>query len=49
MEKHTGEEPFDVPRGSAPAAPEGRREPLGRPTVGDVPVGFLATGDTTGG
>jgi hypothetical protein len=49
LEKHTGSDPFDVPkavRQHAPKAPESR---WADPTVGNVPVGFLATGDTTGG
>ncbi len=49
LEKHTGSEPFDAPeavRRHAPEAPESR---WADPTVDNVPVGFLATGDTTGG
>ena len=49
LEKHTGSDPFDTPeavRKHAPQAPESR---WADPTVGNVPVGFLATGDTTGG
>ena len=49
IEKHSGIEPFDAPeavRRHAPRAPESR---WADPSVGNVPVGFLATGDTTGG
>ena len=49
LEKHSGEDPFDVPeavRELGPAATESRWADA---TVDDVPVGFLATGDTTGG
>ncbi|HEX5760495.1 MAG TPA: S46 family peptidase [Thermoanaerobaculia bacterium] len=49
VEKHTGEEPFDAPAGllaAAPAAPQSR---WASPALGDVPVCFLADGDTTGG
>ncbi len=48
LEKHTGAEPFDVPQPVRDAA--------GKPgqhwrsaTLGDVPVNFLADGDTSGG
>ncbi len=49
LAKHTGEEPFDVPpalRGAAAAARESRFADRG---LGDLPVDFLATADTTGG
>jgi hypothetical protein len=49
IEKHTNEEPFDVPDRILAAAREQR---LGRwkvPILNDVPVNFLADGDTTGG
>ncbi|MFN3326789.1 MAG: S46 family peptidase [Bryobacteraceae bacterium] len=49
LEKHTGEDPFDVPE-SIRAAARGRR--FGQwldPRLKDVPVNFLADGDTTGG
>ena len=49
FEKHTGKEPFDAPRAvleRAGRAPESR---WAETTIGDVPVCFLATGDTTGG
>jgi hypothetical protein len=50
MEKHTGEEPFDLPERVRTAAAEPLRRAAG-PTrrLGDVPIGFLADGDTTGG
>ena len=47
--KHTGEAPFDVPealRAAAPAAPASRWADA---ALEDVPVAFLADGDTTGG
>jgi hypothetical protein len=49
LEKHTGEEPFDLPervRASAADAPGSR---WADERLGDVPIGFLADGDTTGG
>jgi hypothetical protein len=49
LAKHTGSEPFDVPerlRRAAPAAPRSR---WADPRLRDVPVAFLADGDTTGG
>jgi len=49
LEKHTGEEPFNAPEAVREAA--GRRRESHRfiPELGDVPICFLATGDTTGG
>ena len=53
IEKHIGADPFDVPRGRAPARPDGPRRAVRAldPTVGleGVPVNFLANCDTTGG
>jgi hypothetical protein len=49
IEKHTDADPFDVPEKVLAAARAGR---LGRwkdARLGDVPVAFLADGDTTGG
>ncbi|MCP3959706.1 MAG: S46 family peptidase [bacterium] len=49
VEKHTGEDPFDAPApvlAAAAGAPESRWADA---DLGDVPVCFLATGDTTGG
>ncbi|MEM7048190.1 MAG: S46 family peptidase [Acidobacteriota bacterium] len=49
VEKHTGVEPFGAPQSildAAAAAPESR---WASKNLRDVPVGFLATGDTTGG
>jgi hypothetical protein len=48
LDKHTGAEPFDVPAAVRDAA----RVPGARwrqNTLGDVPVNFLADGDTSGG
>ena len=42
LEKHTGEEPFDVPEKVLAAAARDKKS-------GDVPVNFLADADTTGG
>lgn len=49
VEKHTGEEPFDVPEAVLAAAPAAPRSRWADPTLKDVPVGFLADADTTGG
>lgn len=49
VEKHTGEEPFDVPDAVLAAAPAALRSPWAAPKLGDVPVCFLADADTTGG
>ena len=49
VEKHTGAEPFDAPaalRAAATAAPQSR---WASGALGDVPVCFLADGDTTSG
>jgi hypothetical protein len=49
LEKHTGEDPFDAPpavREAAATAPASRWADA---RLEDVPVCFLATGDTTGG
>ncbi len=49
VEKDTGEEPFKAPDAllaAAPGAPESR---WASEDLGDVPVCFMATGDTTGG
>jgi hypothetical protein len=46
--KHTGAEPFDVPATLREAAANDRSE-WADPALGDVPVCFLADGDTTGG
>jgi len=48
VEKHTGEEPFDAPEAVLEAAREDRGD-WADPNLGDVPVCFLADGDTTGG
>jgi hypothetical protein len=49
VEKHTGVEPFDAPDTLLRNAPDGARSRWAEPSIGDVPVCFLATGDTTGG
>lgn len=49
VEKHTGEEPFDVPEAVLAAAPAAPRSRWADPALEDVPVGFLADADTTGG
>jgi hypothetical protein len=49
MEKHTGEEPFDVPEKVAAAAEAKRYGPWVDQRLKDVPVNFLADADTTGG
>lgn len=49
MEKHTGEDPFDAPAVVREGAPHTGDSRWADPQTGDVPVCFLATGDTTGG
>ena len=49
MEKHTGQEPFDVPEKVAAAAEAKRYGPWVDERLKDVPVDFLADADTTGG
>lgn len=49
MEKHTGEEPFDVPAAQRAAIGEGRFGAFAAESMGSVPVNFLSTVDTTGG
>ena len=49
VEKHTGEDPFDVPAAILAAAPRASESRWADAGLGDVPVCFLATGDTTGG
>ncbi len=49
VEKHTGEAPFDAPDRLLAAAPAAPASPWAAPRLGDVPVCFLADGDTTGG
>jgi hypothetical protein len=49
LEKHTGEEPFDLPEVVRAAAAMARESRWADPRLGDVPIGFLADGDTTGG
>jgi hypothetical protein len=46
--KHTGEEPFDVPESVLESAKSAGSD-WADPDLGDVPVCFLADGDTTGG
>lgn len=47
--KHTGEDPFDLPKVVREAAPASAQTYWADPDAGDVPVCFLASGDTTGG
>lgn len=49
VEKHTGEEPFDVPAPLLAAAASAAASPWAAPELHDVPVCFMADGDTTGG
>ena len=49
VEKHTGESPFDAPDAVIAAAPSAPSSRWADPKLGDVPVAFLADGDTTGG
>ena len=52
LEKHTGEGDFNVPkkeRDAAGALRAGKKTPYLDPRLGDVPVDFLSTVDTTGG
>lgn len=49
IEKHTGEEPFDVPPAIREAFAAKRFGPWRDAKLGDVPVNFLADADTTGG
>lgn len=47
--KHTGKEPFNLPTRVLEAAPTAGTTRWADPELDDVPVCFLATGDTTGG
>jgi MYXO-CTERM domain-containing protein len=47
--KHTGVEPFDLSAAVRDAAPRAPQTYWADPALGDVPVAFLANGDTTGG
>ena len=49
MQKHTGEDPFDVPAKVRDAFPASRNSRWSAAALGQVPVDFLATCDTTGG
>jgi hypothetical protein len=49
LEKHTGEDPFDVPLRVREAYAAGRFGRWVDPALGQVPVGFLTDCDTTGG
>lgn len=49
VDKHTGEEPFDVPARILEAAGKPRGSYWVDPGMGDVPINFLSNGDTTGG
>jgi hypothetical protein len=47
--KHTGEEPFDLPDEIRQRADAARQSRWADAALGDLPLCFLATGDTTGG
>lgn len=47
--KHTGLDPFDLPERVREAAPRAGTTYWADPDLGDVPVCFLSTADTTGG
>jgi len=49
VEKHTGEEPFDLPARVREAFASRRFGRWADPVLGQVPIGFLADCDTTGG
>ena len=49
LAKATGVEPFNLPQTVIDAAPKASKTYWADPGLGDVPVCFLATGDTTGG
>lgn len=49
LEKHTGEEPFDVPDAVLAAAAAEKFGPWADKKLEDVPVNFLSDADTTGG
>lgn len=49
LEKHTDQEPFDVPDALLAAARARNVGPWRDAALGDVPVNFLSDGDTTGG
>ena len=49
VEKHTGEDPFEAPPELLASAPSAGESAWADPQWADVPVCFLATGDTTGG
>lgn len=48
-QKHTGIEPFDVPKAQLAAMSAGHGRAYASPELGDVPVNFLADLDVTGG
>ncbi len=49
LEKHTGEDPFDAPAQVRAGAARASQSLWADPDLGDIPVCFLATGDTTKG
>jgi peptidase S46-like protein len=49
LEKDTGQEPFAAPKELLAAAPKAPESRWADPRLKDVPVGFLADADTTGG
>ena len=49
LAKVTGQEPFTMPERVLAAAPKASSTYWADPVLGDVPIDFLASGDTTGG
>lgn len=49
LDKYTGKEPFDCPKGLLAAAKDRKTSRFFDQGIGDVPVCFLSDGDTTGG
>ncbi len=49
VEKHVGEPPFDAPQSILDAASEAAKSRWADADLADIPICFLATGDTTGG
>jgi len=49
VEKHTGQDPFNVPSFLLEAARQRKKSAWEDPALHDVPVDFLTDGDTTGG
>jgi hypothetical protein len=49
IDKHTGTEPFDLPKEVRQLAAEGKKTYWSDPELGDIPICFLSNADTTGG